>query len=48
MHTDNVIPYSGKTFEGENFHKFRGSDEIRESFLHENGCGPLCIISGRW
>ena len=31
-----------------NFHGFCGSDAIRKSFLHENGCVPLCIISDRW
>ena len=32
-------------FRGRNFHKFRGSAAIRESFLHENGCGPLWFIA---
>ena len=52
LQTHNVMPYSGKLSKGENFHEFRGSDAICESFLHENGCGPLWfilrIISGLW
>ena len=34
-----------ETFEEENFHEFRGSAAICESFLHENGCGPLWFIA---
>ena len=30
-----------ETFEGENFHEFRGSDAIRESFLHEMGVAHI-------
>ena len=37
-----LLPYSGKTFEGENFHEFRGFVAIHESFLCEIwGCGIL-------
>ena len=40
-YTSSLLPLRA-TFEGEDFHKFRGFVAIRESFLHEiGGCGVL-------